>query len=97
MFNFNKQTIFDSFGKPLYNYCEDVIIFNEISNTFFYRSSPWDGSNFIGKDSPQYFQNALGVNFPGFGYNEKQIQFPTTITDLGPREKFISEICNNNN
>jgi hypothetical protein len=93
MFNFNKQTIFDSFGKPLYNYCEDVIIFNEISNTFFYRSSPWDGSNFIGKDSPQYFQNALGVNFPGFGYNEKQIQFPTTITDLGPRDYFINQIC----
>ena len=93
MFNFNKQTIFDSFGKPIYNYCEDVIIFNEISNTFFYRSSPWDGSNFIGKKSP--FQALFGIDFPGggYGYNEKQIQFPTTITDLGPRDYFINQIC----
>lgn len=93
MFNFNKQTTFDNFGKPLYNYCEDIIIFNEISNTFFYRSSPWDGYNFIGKDSPQHSQNALGINFPGFGYNKKQIQFPTTIADLGPRDYFINQIC----
>jgi hypothetical protein len=68
-------------------------MFNKISNTFYYRSSPWDGNNFIGKASPT--QGLFGTNFAGggYGYNKRQIQFPTTITDLGPRDSFISEVC----
>ena len=95
MFNFNKKTTFDAFANPVYDYCEDVIMYNEITNVFFYRSSPWNKSTqrFIGKDSPQTNPNAAGINFPGFGYNKKQIQFPTTITDLGPRDYFINQIC----
>jgi hypothetical protein len=95
MFNFNKKTTFDAFANPVYDYCEDVIMFNDITNVFFYRSSPWDQNTerFIGKDSPQINPNAVGVTFPGFGYNVKQIQFPTTITDLGPRDYFINQIC----
>jgi hypothetical protein len=38
---------------------------------------------------------SLLVNNPG--YNEKQIQFPTTIVDLGPRDEFVSEICSSPN
>jgi hypothetical protein len=94
MFNFNKKTTFPNGpDNPFYNYCRDVLVFNEISNTFFYRSSPWDGSDFIGKNSPTTNPAAVGSNFPGFGYNRKQIQFPTTITDLGPRDYFINEVC----
>ena len=95
MFNFNKKTTFDAFANPVYNYCQDVIMYNDITNVFFYRSSPWNESNqrFIGKDSPQTNPNAVGATFPGFGYNIKQIQFPTTITDLGPRDYFINQIC----
>ena len=95
MFNFNKQTTFDAFANPVYDYCDDVIMFNDITNVFFYRSSPWDQNTerFIGKVSPQINPNAVGVTFPGFGYNVKQIQFPTTITDLGPRDYFINQIC----
>jgi hypothetical protein len=68
-------------------------MFNEISNTFYYRSSPWDGNNFIGKASPS--QGSFGSDFAGggYGYNKRQIQFPTTITDLGPRDSFINEVC----
>jgi len=91
MFNFNKRTTFNSVAKPIYSYCEDVIMFNQISNTFYYRSSPWDGNNFIGKKSPS--EGLFGTDFPGYGYNKRQIQFPTTITDLGPRDSFISEVC----
>ena len=91
MFNFNKRTTFNALAEPVYNYCENVIMFNEISNTFYYRSSPWDGNDFIGKDSPS--QGSFGSNFPGYGYNKRQIQFPTTITDLGPRDSFINEVC----
>jgi len=93
MFNFNKRTTFNALAEPLYGYCENVIMFNKISNTFYYRSSPWDGNNFIGKKSPT--QSPFGTNFAGggYGYNKRQIQFPTTITDLGPRDSFISEVC----
>ena len=104
MFSFNKTATYaiDSVTDPTYNYCEDVILFNDINNGFYYRSSPWDGSNFIGKDSPNpnpsgLIPSILLNEYPGTGYNDKQIQFPTTIADLGPRENFISEICNNDN
>jgi hypothetical protein len=93
MFSFNKRTIFNANLEPSYRYCEDVIVFNDLSNSFYYRSSPWNGNDFIGKDSPD-FANVPGFEiFPGRGYNVKQIQFPTTVVDLGPRDSFINQIC----
>lgn len=96
MFNFNKTTTFGlNPTKPNYNYCENVIVFNELTNNFYYRSSPWNNTTqeFIGKDSPSYNSQSSLAKFPGFGYNEKQIQFPTTVVDLGPRDYFINEVC----
>ncbi len=91
---FNKNAIYppNNFNDPTYVYCDDVIVFNEINNNFFYRSSPWNGSEFIGKDSPSVPNNVLSLLVNNPGYNEKQIQFPTTIVDLGPRDEFVSEI-----
>ena len=102
MFNFNKGAEYSSLTdtKPEYTYCKDVIVFNKLENNFYYRSSPWDGTNFIGKDAPSVpssWPTTLVSDYPGIGYNKKQIQFPTTIMDMGPRESFISEICNNSN
>ena len=101
MFNFNKTNTYapNSITNPSYTFCDDVIVFNELSNTFYYRSSPWDGSNFIGKKVPlnPNWPSSLVNNVPGAAYNRKQIQFPTTITDLGSRESFISEICQTSN
>ena len=93
MFSFNKSTTFGPTLQPNYNYCEDVVVFNDLSNSFYYRSSPWNGNDFIGKNSPT--ENTIGSlnTFPGYGYNKKQIQFPTTVVDLGPRDSFINEIC----
>jgi hypothetical protein len=106
MFNFNKTATYTLTDPttPTYNYCSDVIVFNDINNGFYYRSSPWKESTqqFIGKDAPT-FSSIINLppsilnTYPGLGYNKKQIQFPTTIVDMGPREKFISEICNDNN
>jgi len=97
MFTFNKTSRYkiDQPTEPTYKYCRDTIVFNQITNSFFYRSSPWNGNNFIGVESPpnQNIPQTLVNNYPGYGYNEKRIQFPTTVMDLGPREKFISEIC----
>jgi hypothetical protein len=102
MFSFNKTATYpiNDPNNPTYNYCDDVIIYNDINNGFYYRSSPWNGNDFIGKDSPpipSIWPNVLVNDYPGIAYNKKQIQFPTTVTDLGPREQFISEICNNDN
>jgi hypothetical protein len=101
MFTFNKvaQFTLQQPDEPTYSYCRDTIIFNQITNSFFYRSSPWDGNNFIGVESPpnQNIPQTLINNYPGYGYNDKRIQFPTTVMDLGPREKFISQICASDN
>ena len=89
MFNFNKRTTYGlNPNLPKYKYCNNVIMFNSLTNNFYYRSSPWNGSNFVGKDSP-----TPGHNSPIYAYNNKQIQFPTTVVDLGPRDYFINEIC----
>ena len=101
MFSFNKSTTYNlqQPDEPKYNYCQDTIVFNDITKGFYYRSSPWDGSNFIGVDSPPkigvppYLKNV----YPGFGYNEQRIQFPTTVMDMGPRDSFINQICNDTN
>ena len=85
MYSFNKRNAFSlSSTNPRYRYCTDVILFNPLNNNFFYRSSPWNGVDFIGKESPS-------ENRPSF--NIRQIQFPTTVVDLGPRDAFIGEIC----
>jgi len=103
MFSFNKTTTYGALSTiPTYNFCDDVIVFNELTNGFYYRSSPWKQSTqeFIGKDKPLVNPNwpsSIVTGYPGLGYNEKQIQFPTTITDLGPRDEFITEICNSSN
>jgi hypothetical protein len=94
MFSFVKKTTFNLQGNPNYRYCKDIAVFNPISNSFFYRSSPYNNNtnSFVGKNKP----NQLSVTF-SYGYNEKQILFPTTIVDLGPRDSFIREICCNDN
>jgi hypothetical protein len=99
MFTFNKTTKFNLTqpDEPQYKYCRDTIVYNELTNGFYYRSSPWDGNNFIGVESPpanSFWPSSLINDFPGLGYNTKRIQFPTTIMDMGPRDKFISQICN---
>lgn len=94
MFNFNKRTSYNALAEPVYNYCQDVLFFNPITNNFFYRSSPWNKTtnSFVGKDSPSITNNTF-INFPGYGYNVKQIQFPTTVVDMGPRDYFINQVC----
>jgi hypothetical protein len=99
--SFNKTATYasNSVTDPTYNYCKDTVVFDDAQNSFYYRSSPWDRfiNEFIGKPSPTPPNNlaSLLVNNPG--YNTKQIQTPTTIVDLGPRDEFINQVCNNEN
>ena len=81
------------------------IYLNDSTNTFYYRSTPYvltqTGTNvsgyFIGQE-PQV--NIFGTmqpikNLYGKGANQRNLHFPTTIMDLGPRDKFAKEICLN--
>jgi hypothetical protein len=104
MFSFNKSTTYSltNPNEPQYNYCRDTIIFNQLNNGFYYRSSPWNSTTnqFIGVESPPpnpLWPQQVVDELPGLGYNTKRIQFPTTIMDMGPREKFITQICNDSN
>jgi hypothetical protein len=90
---FNKETTFDD-GVPKYKYCNDIVVFNDVNNNFFYRSSPWNGTNFVGAPRP-IASGLLGPQPADDSANTRQILFPTTITDMGNRDEFIAEICGN--
>ena len=96
MYGFQKSDIYSNdpnqtkfLTNPNYEYCKDTIIFQEINNSFFYRCSPYDGSNFIGKTPPKIDSNFYS------GSNKKLLGNPTTLMDLGPKDEFIKEITFN--
>jgi len=108
MFTFKKQTIFDVQGQPKkYKFCgthdsiyregQGPVFYTEgTTNSFFYRSSPYDGTNFVGQIAEQatFFNPTYQPVAPKFkGLNDRNLFFPTTITDLGPRDQFTKEIC----
>jgi hypothetical protein len=79
-------------NQPYNKYCRDTIFLDPITFNFYYRSSPYkhSGSDFIGRDG---FKNLLGNSIG----NKKNLMFPTTIMDLGPRDeiqKYISQSGN---
>jgi hypothetical protein len=110
MFSFKKQTISSIFGQPKkYKYCgtyesnvrpgQGPIFYTSGStNSFFYRSTPYNGTNFVGQEPKQgNFINPTPVPVNFDAVNDKNIMFPTTIMDLGPRDEFSFEICANPN
>lgn len=58
-------------------YCDKVVHYVSDQKKFYYRSSPFDGTNFGSTITGSY----------------KRIGRPTTFVDLGPRDEFIKEIC----
>ena len=93
-FPFESSTFFDKNNKPYnrtinifgnvnYLYCGDVIVFEPNSNNFYYRSSPYDGTNFVGSRAGTFFSQPV---------NTKDLLFPTTILDMGPKYVWQSEV-----
>lgn len=107
MFSFKKKTIFNIIGQPKkYKFCGSMevqtregqgpIIYTEgTTNSLFYRSTPYDGNNFLGQiPKRRPFGNISNWDFPGsFKTNSRNLFFPTTIMDLGTRDQFTKEIC----
>ena len=78
---FQNQTIFDDQNRPIRRFCRDTIYFHNPLNNYYYRSSPWDGVDFVGKPRDN---NGNG--------NLRNLQTPTTILDMGPKNEFIQEL-----
>ena len=105
MIYFKKKTIFNVTGQPKkYLFCgsydssfrpgQGPVFYTEgTTNALFYRSTPYNGTNFIGQipQTKTPFTNFVPVIFKGI--NTRNIFFPTTIMDLGPRDQFTKEIC----
>jgi len=91
---FKNDRFFDNNNVPSSFYCKKNVYLDlplpsatASTNSFYYRSSPYDSSNdsFVGI--------SLGVN----SINNKNLLSPTTIMDLGPRNDFIQEIILSDN
>ena len=100
-FNLNNQlevrriiTVPTPFGpqqKVSYSFCSDTIAFEPNSNNFYYRSSPWNGSKFIGKKAPVTTGTIVGgASFTPL--NKYNLLFPTTIMDLGPKYFWTKDV-----
>jgi len=81
-FPFQNQTIFDDQNQPIRRFCRDVIYFHNPLNNYYYRSSPWNGSDFVGR--PMSENDDRG--------NKRNLLYPTTIMDMGPKNSFIQEL-----
>ena len=72
-------------SNPTYIYCKDKLVFRIENNSFFYRSSPYNSFiGFVGMPS--------GSEEKKYG-NQYFLGNPTTITDLGPKDNIIKNIC----
>lgn len=91
---FQKKNFFDDDNNlESYRYCGDPtqdenkryqgpIYFNTETNSFFYRSTPYGNGTFYGQVPERNY----------IARNRKNIWFPTTIMDLGPRDEYAKEI-----
>jgi len=77
-----------------YRYCYDTLFLHPVTNSYFYRSSPWkydvsapNNGIFVGKDGDPNND----------GGNKKYLNNPTTIMDLGPKTDFLQQIVQNDN
>ena len=90
-FSFSNDIIYNSLNQPVSRICNDNIYFDQDTNNFYYRSSPWNDSTseFVGANRPS--PSGL-ITFGGYGGNFKNLKYPTTIMDLGPRNLYIQEL-----
>jgi len=83
MFPIQVDTFYNKQNKAYSIYCNSLVYFNQDSNNFYYRSSPYnDNTNkFIGRRT-----NNTG------SVNALNLMFPTTIINLGIKDSFYGEI-----
>jgi len=98
-FPFESNVFFDKNNKPYnrsvttniitgqpqakYTFCGDLLVFEPQSSNFYYRSSPYDGTKFVGARASTFFSQPV---------NTKDLLFPTTLLDMGPKYIWQSEV-----
>ena len=89
-FPFKVNTYFNKYNKVRKRkYPNRVVMLQYESNNFYYRSSPYTQSGrFIGS---RWWSKTT------WGANERNLKYPTTIMNLGPRDSFLQEITLNSN
>jgi hypothetical protein len=92
-FSFSNDIVFNSQNQPVSRICNDNLYFDQDTNNFYYRSSPWNNSTseFVGMNRPEPNPIIQSI-FKGYGGNIKNLKYPTTIMDLGPRNLYIQEL-----
>jgi hypothetical protein len=80
-------------NQPYNKFCNETIFLHPDTFNFYYRSAPYSDNinEYIGREG---YRNPLNNELIG---NKKDLMFPTTIMDLGPRDeiqKFLSQSGN---
>lgn len=94
-FPFENITIFDENNKPIRNYCKSLIYFHDGQNTFYYRSSPFAVDEYTNLTNGYFIGQPKNGNVNVDKGNTRQLMFPTTIMDLGPKNGYLQEISYN--
>ena len=82
MFPIQVDTKFNLLGEPSSVYAKQLVYFDKKTNTFYYRSSPYNGTKFIGRNASDLDQSV----------NRRNLLFPTTIVNLGMKDDIYQEI-----
>jgi len=93
-FSIKNDVFYNSQNQASFNFCRDVVVLHAQTNNFYYRSSPWESTNglFIGKPAP-----TTGSIFGPYDGNDRNLQYPTTVIDLGPRNNYMQELIMSDN
>jgi len=78
-------------NQPSSEFCEDTLMLHPTTNNFYYRSSPYNGVDFVGAERPPA-SGLFGITFGAYNGNFYNLLYPTTIVDLGPRNNYMQEI-----
>jgi hypothetical protein len=93
-FSFINQRVFNKDNTASAIYCNDLVYLDarevtlpdetkQISYSYYYRSSPYYNGQFLGDSAPSKSPSKSNV---------RNLLFPTTIMDLGPRDLFTQQV-----
>lgn len=83
-FAFKNNVTFNSQNQPVSNICPRTVYFDQITNNFYYKSSPYYSGT-----TEQYFCGSPGTEQT---VQRGNLRYPTTLIDLGPRNFYLQEI-----
>jgi hypothetical protein len=96
--SFNNNVVYSSplltnGNQPRSEFCGDTLMLHPTNNNFYYRSSPYKDStgDFVGVNRPEG-SGVFNIKFGEYNGNFKNLLYPTTIMDLGPRNNYMQEI-----